>query len=150
MVRDQIALLSVLGYRSTAMMVGHDHGSLMAGLGALIRPDMFPRLTLIGGGFGGPPSFPFNAANGAPTPHPWRLDRCVAGISTRRNSAVPPTVAEQLTFSGRTIDVPAQAIVGRQDWGANRTVGGPMNIGKTGYTQFNELVIGPMRSSQSR
>jgi pimeloyl-ACP methyl ester carboxylesterase len=52
------------------MMVGHDQGSLMAGLGALIRPDMFPRLTLIGGGFGGPPSFPFNTANGAPTPHP--------------------------------------------------------------------------------
>ena len=54
----------------------------------------------------------------------------------RRNNAFPPTVAEQLMFSGRTIDVPAQAIVGREDWGANRTVGGPMNIGKTGYTQF--------------
>src|SRR5215468_2585714 len=70
MLRDQIALVSALGYRSTAMMVGHDQGSLLAGLGALIRPDMFPRLTLIGGGFGGPPSFPFNTANGAPTPHP--------------------------------------------------------------------------------
>src|SRR5882672_7313080 len=70
MLRDQIALVSALGYRSTAMMVGHDQGSLMAGLGALIRPDMFPRLTLIGGGFGGPPSFPFNTANGAPAPHP--------------------------------------------------------------------------------
>ena len=70
LLRDQVALVSALGYRSTAMMVGHDQGSLMAGLGALIRPDMFPRLTLIGGGFGGPPSFPFNTANGAPTPHP--------------------------------------------------------------------------------
>src|SRR5204863_8988506 len=36
----------------------------------LIRPDMFPRLTLLGGGFNGPPSFPFNTANGAPAPHP--------------------------------------------------------------------------------
>jgi len=70
LLRDQIALASALGYRSTAMMVGHDQGSLMAGLGALIRPDMFPRLTLIGGGFGGPPSFPFNTANGAAAPHP--------------------------------------------------------------------------------
>src|SRR4029077_5998656 len=69
-VRDQIALVYALGYRTTAMMVGHDQGSLMAALGALIRPDMFPRLTLIGGGFGGPPSFPFNTANGAPAPHP--------------------------------------------------------------------------------
>jgi len=50
--------------------------------------------------------------------------------------------AEQLMFSGRTIDVPAQAIVGREDWGANRTVGGPMNIGKTGYTQFKGVPYG--------
>ena len=42
MLRDQIALLSALGYRSAAMMVGHDQGSQIAGLGALIRPDMFP------------------------------------------------------------------------------------------------------------
>jgi len=68
MVRDQIALVSALGYRSTAMMVGHDQGSLLAALGALIRPDLFPRLTLLGGGFGGAPSFPFNTANGAPAP----------------------------------------------------------------------------------
>jgi pimeloyl-ACP methyl ester carboxylesterase len=54
----------------------------------------------------------------------------------RRNNAYPPTLAEQLTFSGRTIDVPSQVIAGREDWGDNRTAGGPMNIGKTGYTQF--------------
>src|SRR5215475_13933034 len=52
MLRDQIALVSALGYRNTAMMVGHDQSSLIAG------------------GFGGPPSFPFNTANGAPAPHP--------------------------------------------------------------------------------
>jgi pimeloyl-ACP methyl ester carboxylesterase len=55
----------------------------------------------------------------------------------RRNNSYPPTLAEQLTFSGRTIDVPSQVIVAKEDWGANRTVGGPMNIAKTGYTQFN-------------
>ena len=263
MVRDQIALVSALGYRSTAMMVGHDQGSLMAAYGALIRPDMFPRLTLIGGGFGGAPSFPFNTANGAPVPHPeftnaeldaeyakldpprrdyqdyWaspEADRDMKHVPPgmtnffrafyymksadfpgnqnlqplhpvhtakeaaeqnaripeyyvmrrgksmpatvaaampdaayikackwlteaecevygleytrsgwtgalheyrhRRNNAYPPTLAEQLTFSGRTIDVPSQVIAGREDWGANRTIGGPMNIGKTGYTQF--------------
>jgi pimeloyl-ACP methyl ester carboxylesterase len=263
MVRDQIALVLALGYRSTAMMVGHDQGSLMAALGALIRPDMFPRLTLIGGGFGGPPSFPFNTANGAPVQsaeftnaeldaeyaklnpprkgyqdywaspeadndmkhvpqgmtdffrafyymksadfpgnqnlqplHPvhtakeaaeqnaqmpeyyvmrrgWSMPATVAAAMPdaayikackwlteaecevygfeytrsgwtgalqeyrrRRNNAYAPTVAEQLTFSGRTIDVPAQVIAAKEDWGANRTIGGPMNIGKTGYTQF--------------
>ena len=54
----------------------------------------------------------------------------------RRNSAFAPTIAEQLTYSGRTVDVPTQVIAGKQDWGPNRTIGGPMNIGKTGYTQF--------------
>ena len=54
----------------------------------------------------------------------------------RRYNDFAPTVAEQLTFAGRTIDVPAQAIVARQDWGSNRTIGGPMNIGKTSYTLF--------------
>ena len=68
--------------------------------------------------------------------HAQRLDWCPAGIPSPAQQRLPPTVAEQLTYSGRTIDVPAQAIVGPQDWGANRTVGGPMNIGKTGYTQF--------------
>src|SRR5258708_36362202 len=68
MVRDQIALVYALGCRSTAMMVGHDQGSLMASLGALIRPDMFPRLTLIGGGFGRGAFVPFNYGHRAPRP----------------------------------------------------------------------------------
>jgi pimeloyl-ACP methyl ester carboxylesterase len=263
MVRDQIALVYALGYHSTAMMVGHDQGSLMAALSALIRPDMFPRLTLIGGGFGGTPSFQFNTANGAPVLNPdytnaeldaeyaklnpprrgyqdywaspeadrdmkevpqgmtnffrafyymksadfpgnqnlqplhpvhtakeaaeqnaripeyyvmrrdWSMPATVAVVMPdaayiksckwltepecdvygleytrsgwtgalheyrhRRNNSYPPTLAEQLTFSGRTIDVPSQVIAAKEDWGANRTVGGPMNIGKTGYTQF--------------
>jgi pimeloyl-ACP methyl ester carboxylesterase len=263
LLRDQIALVSALGYRSTAMMVGHDQGSLMAGLGALVRPDIFPRLTLVGGAFEGTPSFPFNTANGAPAPHRefsiaeldaeyakldpprrgyreyWRspeaeqdMKHVLQGMSNffrafyymksadfpgnqnlqpmhavhtvkeaaeqnalmpeyyvmkrdrsmpataaafmpdaayvksckwlteaecevygqeytrsgwtgalqeyrrRRNNEFPPTVAEQLTFSGRTIDVPAQVVAGRQDWGPNRGVGGPTNLGKTGFTQF--------------
>jgi len=55
----------------------------------------------------------------------------------RRNNAFPPTLAEQLTFSGRTIDVPAQFIAGAQDWGANRIPGGALEAGKNGlYRNF--------------
>jgi pimeloyl-ACP methyl ester carboxylesterase len=54
----------------------------------------------------------------------------------RRNNAFPATLAEQLTFSGRTIDVPALFIAGKQDWGANRISGGAMGAGRTGYTKF--------------
>jgi pimeloyl-ACP methyl ester carboxylesterase len=266
MVRDQIALVYALGYRKTAMIVGHDQGSLLASFGALIRPDMFPRLTLIGGGFGGVPSFPFNTANGAPAPrseytnaeldaeyaklnpprrgyqdywaspqadedmkhvpqgmtnffrafyymksadfpgnqnlqplHPVHtakeaadqnaqipeyyvmrkdtsmpatvaavmpdagyINACkwltgaeceVYGLEYarsgwtgalheyrhRRNSSYFPTLAEQLTFSGRTIEVPSQVIAGREDWGANRRPGGALNMDKSGYTQFKGI-----------
>ena len=59
----------------------------------------------------------------------------------RRNNAYPPTRAEQLTFSGRTIDVPSQVIAGKEDWGDNRAAGGLINIGKTGYTQFKGVHI---------
>ena len=54
----------------------------------------------------------------------------------RRNNSYPPTLADQLTFSGRTIDVPAQFIAGKQDWGANRGPGGAMGAGKNGFTKF--------------
>jgi pimeloyl-ACP methyl ester carboxylesterase len=53
-----------------------------------------------------------------------------------RRTAFSANTAEQLTFSGRTIDVPAQFIAGKQDWGANRIAGGAQGAGKTGYTKF--------------
>ena len=69
-VRDQIALVNALGYRKVEMIVGHDTGSGIAVNCALIRPDIFSRLTFLGGQGGAPASsYPFNIANGAPMPH---------------------------------------------------------------------------------
>jgi len=59
----------------------------------------------------------------------------------RRNNAFGPTLAEQLTFSGRMIDVPSQVIAGREDWGANRTAGGLKNIGTAGFTRFRGVHV---------
>ena len=68
-VRDQIALVHALGYRTVAMVVGHDTGAGIAVNSAVIRPDIFLRLIFLGGQGGPPPSsFPFNIANGAPMP----------------------------------------------------------------------------------
>src|SRR6185369_5472283 len=59
-VRDQIALVHALGYHTVAMVVGHDTGAGIAVNSALIRPDIFLRLTFLGGQGGPPPaSFPF-------------------------------------------------------------------------------------------
>ena len=59
MVRDQIALAYALGYRKTEMIVGHDQGQLPATYAAIVRPDMFLRLTTVASAGGAPPSFPF-------------------------------------------------------------------------------------------
>ena len=62
MVRDALALVSALGYRRTAMLVGHDLGSPVAAYCALARPDVFPSLVLMSAPFPGPPAFQFNNA----------------------------------------------------------------------------------------
>src|SRR5204862_956939 len=48
------------------MVVGHDQGQNMAVYAAIIRPDMFPRLTTIASAGGGPPSFPFAGVESKP------------------------------------------------------------------------------------
>jgi pimeloyl-ACP methyl ester carboxylesterase len=262
-VRDQIALVNALGYRKVEMVVGHDTGSGIAVNSALIRPDIFLRLTFLGGQGGPPPSsYPFDIANGTPLPHAdytnAELDAAYSQLSPprraygnywaskqadydmkhlppgmtmssffrafyymkshdfpgnqnlkplhavhtakeaaeqdaiipeyyvmRRDRSMPATMAaympskdyianckwltpaecdvygqeytlsgwtgalhnyrrafnpdardEMMTFVGRTIDVPAQVISGKQDWGANRGIGGPEKAGQRGFTKF--------------
>ena len=40
-----------------------------------------------------------------------------------RRGSDPKSVAETLTFSGRTIDVPSMYIAGKSDWGVYQTPG---------------------------
>jgi pimeloyl-ACP methyl ester carboxylesterase len=68
MVRDAVGLLFALGYRSAAMVVGHDAGAPVASWAALIRPDIFRSVTIMSSPFEGPPSIPFDTANGAALP----------------------------------------------------------------------------------
>ncbi|NLS21424.1 alpha/beta hydrolase [Rhizobium sp. P40RR-XXII] len=63
MTRDALALVSALGYRRTAMLVGHDPGSPVAAYCALARPDVFPSVVLMSAPFPGPPAFPFNTVD---------------------------------------------------------------------------------------
>jgi pimeloyl-ACP methyl ester carboxylesterase len=74
MVRDAMGLVLALGYRSVAAVVGHDAGSPVAAWSALIRPDVFRSVVLMSSPFAGPPSLPFDTANGAPPPRPAITD----------------------------------------------------------------------------
>src|SRR4029077_20065448 len=64
MTRDAIGLVFALGYRSVAMVVGHDAGAPVAAWSALIRPDIFRSLTIMSSPFEGAPSLPFATASG--------------------------------------------------------------------------------------
>lgn len=66
LVRDALGLVSALGYRSVAAVVGHDFGSPVAAYCALIRPDVFRAVALMSAPFAGPPALPFNTAEEAP------------------------------------------------------------------------------------
>jgi pimeloyl-ACP methyl ester carboxylesterase len=74
MVRDATGLVYALGHRSVAMVVGHDAGAPVASWAALVRPDIFRSVTILSSPFEGPPSVPFDTANGAPVPRPAPTD----------------------------------------------------------------------------
>ncbi len=60
LVRDSLGLVSALGYRSVAAVVGHDFGSPVAAYCSLVRPDVFRSVVLMSAPFAGPPSLPFD------------------------------------------------------------------------------------------
>lgn len=87
--RDALGLVSALGYRQTAMLVGHDFGSPVAAYCAMARPDVFPSVVLMSAPFPGPPAFPFNTAeNGASSIQPstgnQQLAAALAALSPPR------------------------------------------------------------------
>jgi pimeloyl-ACP methyl ester carboxylesterase len=55
LVEDATALVSALGYREVAGVIGHDFGSPVAAYGALLRPEVFRRVALMSAPFPGPP-----------------------------------------------------------------------------------------------
>ena len=69
LVRDALGLVSALGHRSVAAVIGHDFGSPVAAWCALMRPDVFQSVALMSAPFGGPPALPF-ATDGAPPAKP--------------------------------------------------------------------------------
>jgi pimeloyl-ACP methyl ester carboxylesterase len=64
LVRDVLGLVSALGYRRVASVIGHDFGSPVAAWCALIRPDVFASVVMMSAPFGGPPALAFNTAQG--------------------------------------------------------------------------------------
>jgi pimeloyl-ACP methyl ester carboxylesterase len=68
MVRDALGLVSALGYRSVAAVIGHDAGSPVAAWCSLVRPDVFRSVVMMSAPFAGSPALPFNTADSAASP----------------------------------------------------------------------------------
>ena len=66
-IKDMLSLVSAMGYRSVAAVIGHDQGSPLAGWCACARPDVFRAVAMMSAPFGGPPALPFDTVN---TPRP--------------------------------------------------------------------------------
>ncbi len=100
MARDALGLVSALGYRGTAMLVGHDLGSPVAAYCALARPDVFPSVVLMSAPFPGPPAFQFNTADSeAPSLQPNTESKKLAAALAALD---PPREYYQQYLSTRT------------------------------------------------
>ncbi|KAI0947712.1 hypothetical protein AcW1_009407 [Taiwanofungus camphoratus] len=89
-VKDVVALALALGHRTVAAVVGHDLGSPVAALCALIRPDMFKSLVLMSAPLSGPPPLPFDIDKNGPdqlsqhTPLTIKADKFLASLDPPR------------------------------------------------------------------
>jgi pimeloyl-ACP methyl ester carboxylesterase len=68
LVRDTLGLTAALGHRSVAV-VGHDFGASVAAWCALVRPDVFRKVTLMSAPFAGPPPLSRGGAASSPDIH---------------------------------------------------------------------------------
>jgi pimeloyl-ACP methyl ester carboxylesterase len=74
LVKDALALVLALRHRSVAAVVGHDFGSPVAALCALIRPDVFRSVVLMSAPFPGAPSLPFGTGPSSASADPGAPD----------------------------------------------------------------------------
>ncbi len=68
LVQDALALVNAMGWQSVTAVVGHDFGSPVAALCALVRPDVFKSVVMMSAPFAGPPALAFDTADTADTP----------------------------------------------------------------------------------
>lgn len=84
LVRDALGVVSALGYRSVAGVVGHDFGASVAAWCCVIRPDVFRSMVLMSAPFGGPPALPFDTPDGARPAAPDPIHADLAALTPPR------------------------------------------------------------------
>jgi len=103
LVKDALALVSALGYRSVAAVIGHDFGSPVAAWCSVVRPDVFRSVVLMSAPFPGPPALPFNTANEEP-PKNAAAAPSMAAINEQLGKLARPRKHYQWYYSTREAD----------------------------------------------
>ena len=103
LVRDALGLLSALGHRAAAVVVGHDFGAPIAAWCALLRPDVFRSVALMSAPFAGPPPLPFDTARDT-APRPAATGLADPGMNTALAMLQPPRKHYQWYYSTRAAD----------------------------------------------
>ncbi len=103
LVRDALGLVSALGYRSVAAVVGHDFGSPVAAWCALLRPDVFRSVALMSAPFAGPPPLPFDTDRDAALA-PATTGLADPGMNAALAQLQPPRKHYQWYYSTRAAD----------------------------------------------
>lgn len=83
-VRDALALVNAFGHTSVELVVGHDYGSPVAGFSALIRPDVFRRVTLMSAPFAGLPALPFDTHTRSEPANPDAVEEALRALPRPR------------------------------------------------------------------
>jgi pimeloyl-ACP methyl ester carboxylesterase len=88
-VRDALALVFAVGFRSVASVLGHDAGSPVAAWAALARPDVFRSVVMMSAPIPGPPSLPFDVERTetpprAPAVNSLEMDQALAKLTPPR------------------------------------------------------------------
>jgi pimeloyl-ACP methyl ester carboxylesterase len=120
--RDALGVAAALGHKDIACVVGHDFGSPVAGLLALVRPDLVRACVLMSAPFPGPPAWPL-APRTTPAPD----------LAAALASLTPPRQHYQLYYAtdaaAAEMDRPPQGLhaflrayyhVKSADWAQNR------------------------------
>ena len=81
-IRDMLALVSALGYRSVAAVIGHDQGSPLAGWLAAARPDVFRAVVMMSAPWGGTPTLPFTVTDAPRAANAAEADRIYNELAT--------------------------------------------------------------------
>jgi pimeloyl-ACP methyl ester carboxylesterase len=102
LVRDAVGLVSALGHRTVAAVIGHDFGSPVAAWCALLRPDVFKSVVLMSAPFAGVPALPFDTADTSPAAAPPAAPR--DDIHAALAALTPPRKHYQWYYSTREAD----------------------------------------------